>query len=574
MSQTELSNAAQEPVIAASSRTSIWRRPGISLWLLTCLFTALGLVLTILLFQIYTARPFVVPIFARLFFVEDWQALQLMAAVSVLAIVGIRYPLDKVITEVPLWLMRNLIAVSVLTGMLLAIGSHTVYQQHPFSMDEYAVLFQSQIFAKGHLSGSFPPTLIDRLIHPQLQNYFIMTNHQTGAVASAYWPGLALLMTPFTFVGMPWLINAVIGSFTVWTCARFAQALGSSEQVAGTAVLLLLASPVFWADNISLYAMPAILLFNMLFAWGLWTRTLRGALLAGVAGSIALSMANPVPHILFAICWLAWFAASTRSPKLIGAVILAYLPLSLLLCLGWPLYRLSMFHEVSAGQSAASNSSFSHYLQSLSSILSLPSVISLQSRLAATIKLWGWGVPGLMVLAVWGYRQGNQGYRLMAWAFGVTFLGYLLVPYDQGHGWGYRYVHYAFVALPMLAAIALHGPGETEARRQLQRLAGALVLGSVLMMLPLRLWQVHGVIAYDTAQLPAIPQQVQKSITFLRTDRGFYPQDLIQNDPFVLNNHVIMLSYGDDQDARLIQSLFPGSHLIGKTPGATLWQVP
>ncbi|MGG2305238.1 hypothetical protein ACE4Z6_27835, partial [Salmonella enterica] len=77
---------------------------------------------------------------------------------------------------------------------------------------------------------------------------------------------------------------------------------------AGLAILLTVASPVFFANGISYYSMPAHLFANALYALLLIDPTPRRAFAAGLLGSIALTLHNPVPHLLFALPWIGWLA--------------------------------------------------------------------------------------------------------------------------------------------------------------------------------------------------------------------------------------------------------------------------
>src|SRR5262249_24575095 len=98
---------------------------------------------------------------------------------------------------------------------LLATGASFVYHRHPLSMDEYAPYFQSEAFASGHIAAHLPPQLIDWLVPPGFQGAFLEVSHSTGSVASGYWPGFALLLTPFSAVGVPWLCNPVLAALSL-----------------------------------------------------------------------------------------------------------------------------------------------------------------------------------------------------------------------------------------------------------------------------------------------------------------------------------------------------------------------
>src|SRR2546430_16878042 len=87
-------------------------------------------------------------------------------------------------------------------------------------MDEYAPFCDARMFARGRLHAQVPPELIPRLVPPF--RWFIEAS-PSGAMVSAYWPGFALLLTPFVWVGCPWLLNPLLGGAAlvlVWPVAR------------------------------------------------------------------------------------------------------------------------------------------------------------------------------------------------------------------------------------------------------------------------------------------------------------------------------------------------------------------
>ena len=142
-------------------------------------------------------------------------------------------------------------------------------------------------------------------------------------------------MAPFTLVGMPWACNPVLSALTLLVVHRLALYMFEDTEAAGLALLLTVASPVFFGIGISYYSMPAHLLANSLYALLLVRPTPAKAFAAGIVGSIALSLHNPVPHMLFAVPWLIWIATRQGGVRLLAALCAGYLPLCLLLGVGW-----------------------------------------------------------------------------------------------------------------------------------------------------------------------------------------------------------------------------------------------
>src|SRR5215471_1592909 len=110
--------------------------------------------------------------------------------------------------------------------------------------------------------AEFPPDLVARLIPSIYLNQFIYGSLHTGQVASAYWPGFALLLTPFSFIGAPWACNPLLASLALVLMARLAVRLSGEQQAGGWAMLLALGSPGFTGMAISYFSMTAHLLFN------------------------------------------------------------------------------------------------------------------------------------------------------------------------------------------------------------------------------------------------------------------------------------------------------------------------
>ena len=74
----------------------------------------------------------------------------------------------------------------------LAIGALIIYHAYPLSMDEYAAVFQSKLFASGNLAAQVPPNLVDWLVVRGFNGSFLIASDadRPSHCQAAYWPGL------------------------------------------------------------------------------------------------------------------------------------------------------------------------------------------------------------------------------------------------------------------------------------------------------------------------------------------------------------------------------------------------
>ena len=187
-------------------------------------------------------------IFFMLFADNDFPGTVCALLILVGALFGSRYLPARPFVR---WAGDQPLVIAIITASLLALGTLFIYHNHPLAMDEYAAYFQSRVFAAGQLHGGFPAPQLDWLIPRRFQDYFLNVSRTTGSVAEAYWPGFALLLTPFTWAGVPWLCNPVISALTLLVIHRLALEIFDDREAAGFALLLTIASPVIFANGIS-----------------------------------------------------------------------------------------------------------------------------------------------------------------------------------------------------------------------------------------------------------------------------------------------------------------------------------
>jgi hypothetical protein len=497
------------------------------------------------------------PIFRFLLTVYDLQCAWFALAICCLAALWPRAE--------PIWRLVDLLgshpySVALISMGAIALGTVVVYHDYPLSMDEYAAVFQSKTFASGHLFAQLPRDMIDWLVVRGFNGSFLDVSPETGRAVEHYWPGFALLLAPFEFFRVPWLCNAFLAALAIFLIYWITKEITRDRRAGGWAVLFTVASGAFVADAVSYYSMQAHLTANLLFVALLIKPTRCRAMNAGLVGSFALILHNPVPHMLFAIPWIAGMAVERDQRHYLPPLMLGYLP-GVAVGLGWLMFRSDISSPVH-GASAMSGV--------VDGIFAWPDATTLNMRAAALAKMWLWAVPCLFALALLGrFRlRSNRYSRLLMQSAVLTFVGYLFVRFDQGHGWGYRYFHSAWGTIPILAGCAMTGRSDTD--RRLVSFAGAVAILNFVVVLPFQMREIDEVISQHLAQLTP-PKRPGNNVYFIHPRGGFYVADMVQIDPLLRDRDLLLVSRGAALDTELIRQNWQGAVKIASGRAADQW---
>jgi hypothetical protein len=472
-------------------------------------------------------------------------------------------------------------ATAIATFVALSVAMLAAVHGHALAGDEHLALFQSRAFAAGHLAGQFPPELVYRLIPTHYLDHWLIAS-DSGQVASIYWPGFSLLLVPFTLLGIPWACNPLLASLSLVLIAKLASRLTAQPRAAGWAILFTLGSPGFLGMALSYFSMTAHLFLNLLFGWLLLERSTRRLVAAGVVGSLALVQSNPVPHILFALPWIAWIDRQPGGRRSLVALGAGYAPLALILGLGWWLFLRQLQEKASVllnphGDLLQQLENLAWYLLlEFRAVFTLPGEETLAKRMGEQVRLWSWAVPGLPLLALagwWTLGRRVAEMNLLAFSLASTLLGYLFVSFDQGYGWGARYVHSAWGALPILASAAMVSAEHATQGRPLGNYVVRAAMFSLVFATALRLFQIHLFMQEQLALRPVF-EKGARQIVFITPNFEFYTHDFVQNDPFLREPVIFMLSRGPIRDRReVIERHFPAAHLSYDGPGGQVWRL-
>ena len=316
-----------------------------------------------------------------------------------------------------------------LSAILIATA---LLRAFPTSADEYAYLFQADLFRHGRLWATASP------IQQYIQAYYIYDIG--GKIVSQYPPGWPITIAAFEQLGLPiYLINPLIGAVMLLALYRLSR-VTRCESAALVACTMCAASGFFLFNSASFYNHSFVGLAGVLFATSA-TRYVQAP-----SASCAIGMG----------VWFAVIAATRHYDAILFA-----LPVVLLLPFqGRPYWRML---PVAAGAAMPiiAGLLIYYWLITGDAFQTPMTLVHPWDRLlgpkydvsrATTItlgrigELAEWTAPGLVV--IYACALAGRLWRRQAWFFefyGIVFLlGYWLYWADGGHRWGPRYIYPAF----------------------------------------------------------------------------------------------------------------------------------
>jgi len=481
------------------------------------------------------------------------QIVDLPAAALVLAslLLAIRLPLPAALWQGLVRLSQTkhpYLLLAALTFVVLALGTILVLGTTPTTTDEAVPLYQARLFAEFKVITQYPVGFVNAVIPQADQQAFVIVSPE-GRAISVYFPGWALLMTPFVWLGAPWMLGPAMGATAVYMIGRLA-ALLTSARTAAIALMLALASGSFLLTGMSLFPAGGHLTLSLIYVWFVLRGKNRDYFLAGLVGGLALSLNNPFPHAAFAVPWLLWLLLDPTRRRGLVPLCLGYFP-GLALIAGWIVLQGSL-----ATPGAAASGSF--WSSKLPQLVNFPSIHSVGLRFFEVLTAWSWAAPGVLVLAAagWWQTRGNVALRLLGVSFVSTVLLYTLSPLDQGVGYGARYFSVAWGGLPILAAVALSSPG----KEALCRFAlGAALIGALLVV-PLQL--VYGNVQHNRGAEPIDALSGPGvDLYFVDFSHAGAQETVLAND-LSHGARLELVSQGQAIDQSIVDRWFPGSRLV------------
>ncbi|RFT16259.1 MAG: hypothetical protein OP8BY_1863 [Candidatus Saccharicenans subterraneus] len=181
--------------------------------------------------------------------------------------------------------VKKIPAVVLLLALLAFAGSliisEIVFARSPFIHDEFGYIFQAKIFLAGKLYAPSPCPR-EAFDFPHIIN--------NGRWYSQYPPGFPMLLMPFVFLGVPWLLNPLLASLSVIVIYFLALEL-FGKRVALLSSLLCALSIWFLVTSATYLSHTANLFFFSLFLLFMFRSIKSPRILSGILAGASLGFA-------------------------------------------------------------------------------------------------------------------------------------------------------------------------------------------------------------------------------------------------------------------------------------------
>jgi hypothetical protein len=418
------------------------------------------------------------------------------------------------------------------------VGARALLGNFDLSPDEIMANFDTKILSRGQLFAEVPTEW--RKFADALQPTFLFRTAGAELWSSTYLPGNAAIRGLFARLGDAAVASPAMAATSVGLVYGIALKLEpGNRQFAVVAAVLLATSSQFLVTAMTPYAMTAHLALNLAWLWCVlhdrgWSR------IAAVAISfLACGLHQAIFHPLFAaplLAWL-WIGGKPRQAALYGACIAAFV-------LFWLSYFTIALALVSPGAKIAGLLEVPLLDRVGQMIKMAMSGRAMANTLDNLLRLLTWQNPfmwvGFAAATLTAPRLSGIGWALLGGIITITATMLVLMP-TQGLGWGYRYIHGALGNLALLGAYGWKwiAASSKQSRSNADGWFAISVAFSVLILLPLRIWQADALIEpfrKANANIAAIPAD----IVLIDHPTYWFGNTLAQNDPFLSNRPLRM----------------------------------
>lgn len=405
-----------------------------------------------------------------------------------------------------------------ITLIITFAGTFFIFHNYALCMDEYAPEFQANIFLSGKLAATVPKPW--QGFASSLSPIFIVYNPILHNWYQGYLPVYAAIKALFLNLGVASATNPVLAALSVFFIGWTAKNIWPKEKNAPLlAMLLLLSSSQFLITSMTAYSMPAHLLLNAMWIYCYTHKQRYTDLLLPIIGIMALGVHNPFVHGLFVTPFLLRILRERpwKYSFYVGAVYFIG-------ALSWYGYWKFVaphptLESISQTTIFSLPGSFQFFIiQPINFLLTL-------SWQSLTIIL-------LAFFAIRNWRKLTPLYRDLFGGFVLTFGFYFFIAFDQGHGWGYRYI---YGVLGNLILLAMAGWFELREAIGTEKAVNFLIVTlsfALFIQFPIRCMQAEAFVRPYAAAMRYL-QSRPESFILIDDTKIWYSQDFVRNDPFL-----------------------------------------
>jgi hypothetical protein len=419
---------------------------------------------------------------------------------------------------------RHIGWIAIAVFLICWTGHRVVFANFPLSMDEFAICFQAELFAEGHLHGPLPEEVKGMV--PSITPLWIRYNPETHTWVMKYLPIYALLKAAFLKIGLQTVISPIFAGISVLTLAWASRLLlPGNREARWICLLMLISSAQFLITAMTHYTMSAHLAFNLLWlCLYLRNRTWSWLLLPWV-GFMAMGLHQPLAHLLFVFpfCLRILFNRPLKTTLYVAGVYAVA-------CLFW----LWWMSTVAKSHAPATGS----FVQA--SFL-MPGSDQLAGRIINLVYLITWQNPLMaffLIIAARNWKLLGSLERDLIFSAAFSFVFFLFYVGIGGHGWGARHSHPVLGNLCLLAGLIWARKPAWQSERPSAGFLLAVTAVALVALFPLRALQSH-FFNKPFVETHRYLRSLETDFVVLDHAHGWYLQDLVRNDPLLRERPVM-----------------------------------
>ena len=426
-------------------------------------------------------------------------------------------------------------------------------QRFPLSGDDYSYLYQAKLFASGKLSAEDP------IYNPSLPFYgcietYCLRDYQ-GHRFSKYPPGWPALLAVGVKLGVPWLVDPLLGALLIFLILNYVEQRMGKEWVRVTSLLLLFCFFLaYYAGSFRPHVATALFVFAAFLLYDAHERRAQTSKLWLFIAGALLGYSTMIRYLDW-VPLTAWIGVTLLRRKALPDLVVFAIGFGALAS-GNLLYDALLSGDPFQVPSALRPASAANINDRL--IISWNGFVVTIVRLANVL----WAFPPVILLLVWWRRcQPSSKMKTFLGLFSMSVAIYFFYPASVG-GPGPRYF-FAYFPFLVLAVVELYRWICHDAPRGAWHLWNFAILTLVVCSLVFTVNEAYTM--YGRRDLERTVQQIKdgKNIVLLRT--GTYktaPGDLTRNPPVLSSADTLYFDWCDQSKRDALLKQFPGRNIF------------